>query len=313
MTAAFIAAILFAISGVSGSRSSRLLGGTEAHFWRLLLAMVLLTAVAQTWGAGLSGAALPVFLVSGAVGFGAGDLALFQALPRLGSRLSMMIVQCLSSPIAALIEFSWLGTKLSPGELLCGLIILLGVGFALAPKENPHIARVHWVPGVLFGLGAAFCQAYGAVLSRRAFDVAAQSSESIDGISAAYQRVLGGVMVTALCLLMVKRREIVLALGRGHPTPDPSIPARGSRWRQAWPWVLLNGISGPAVGVSCFQWALKSTPTGVVLPIVALTPLIIIPIAYVVEGERPSGRSLAGGALAVCGAVALAFLAGQGD
>jgi drug/metabolite transporter (DMT)-like permease len=44
-----------------------------------------------------------------------------------------------------------------------------------------------------------------------------------------------------------------------------------------------------------------------VLPIVATTPLVIIPLSYLLEGERPSRRSLAGGAIAVAGAVALAL------
>jgi drug/metabolite transporter (DMT)-like permease len=84
--------------------------------------------------------------------------------------------------------------------------------------------------------------------------------------------------------------------------------ARPGRWRKAWPWVLLNGLAGPALGVSCYQWALKTTPTGVVLPIVAITPLVIIPFSYHLEGERPTLRSLAGGALAVLGAAALAWV-----
>ena len=60
--------------------------------------------------------------------------------------------------------------------------------------------------------------------------------------------------------------------------------------------------------MSCYQWALKTTPTGVVLPIVAITPLVIIPFSYHLEGERPTFRSLAGGALAVMGAAALAWV-----
>jgi drug/metabolite transporter (DMT)-like permease len=72
--------------------------------------------------------------------------------------------------------------------------------------------------------------------------------------------------------------------------------------------VLFNGLAGPALGVSCYQWALKTTPTGVVLPIVALTPIVIIPFSYRVEGERPGNRSLLGGALAVAGAAALAWV-----
>jgi len=75
--------------------------------------------------------------------------------------------------------------------------------------------------------------------------------------------------------------------------------------------VLVNGLAGPALGVSCYQWALKTTPTGVVLPIVAITPLVIIPFSYHLEGERPTVRSLIGGALAVTGAAALAWAAGH--
>ena len=71
--------------------------------------------------------------------------------------------------------------------------------------------------------------------------------------------------------------------------------------------MLANGLSGPALGVSCYQWALKTTPTGVVLPIVALTPLVIVPFSHYIEGERPTWRSLSGGVLAVLGAVALAL------
>jgi drug/metabolite transporter (DMT)-like permease len=51
---------------------------------------------------------------------------------------------------------------------------------------------------------------------------------------------------------------------------------------------------------------LATRPTGVVLPIVATTPIVVIPFARLVEGERPRKRSLVGGAIAVAGAVVLA-------
>jgi drug/metabolite transporter (DMT)-like permease len=43
------------------------------------------------------------------------------------------------------------------------------------------------------------------------------------------------------------------------------------------------------------QWALESTPAGIVFAILAITPIIIIPFARVLEGERPTVRSLVGG------------------
>src|SRR5438093_4572679 len=106
------------------------------------------------------------------------------------------------------------------------------------------------------------------------------------------------------------------AMGNAHSTARAEMAGAegaspGKRWRKAWPWVLLNGLAGPALGVSCFQWALKTTPTGVVLPIVAITPLVIIPFSYHLEGERPTRRSLAGGALAVLAAAALAWVTNQ--
>ena len=81
-----------------------------------------------------------------------------------------------------------------------------------------------------------------------------------------------------------------------------------SKWSRVWPWVLLNGIAGQTLGVSAMQWALETTPTGIVLSIIAVTPIIVIPFAMLTEGERPSARSLAGGLVAVAGVVAMTLM-----
>ena len=311
MFAAFLTTILFSISAVCGNRTSKLLGGTEANFWRLVFASLLLAAYAHPLGAGLNGTALPVLLLSGCIGFGVGDVALFQALPRLGSRLSVMLVLCLSSPLAALIEWLWLGTPLTVSQMAFGLVILGGVSLALTSGQHFEIAPRRLAVGVACGLVAALCQGSGAVLSRKAFAMARDAGENLDGISAAYQRILGGVAVTAFCLLVVKRNSLRLARAVSDPASSSRHEDRRGPWHEAWPWVLANGLAGPALGVSCYQWALKTTPTGVVLPIVAITPLVIIPFSRYMEGERPTRRSLAGGLLAVAGAVALAVVSSR--
>src|SRR5437870_13747854 len=99
--AAFLTTILFSISVVCGHRSAKLIGGVEANFWRLALATLFLGLWAYTGGSGLGGDAFSIFLLSGLVGIGVGDAGLFQALPRLGSRLTLLILQCLTAPIAA--------------------------------------------------------------------------------------------------------------------------------------------------------------------------------------------------------------------
>ena len=307
MVAAFLTTVLFSISAVCGNRAGKLLGGTDANFWRLVFAAALLAVYAHPFGGGAGGAAFPLFLISGCIGFGVGDIALFQTLPRLGSRLSVMLVLCLSSPLAAVLEWLWMGTNLTTAQIFAGLMTLAGVAIALAPGKDFKMTSRVFVPGVLFGLTAAFCQGYGAVLSRKAFALAAAAGEDVDGVTAAYQRILGGVAVTAICLLVLQAKSAA-QLWAGRRSKSRGERERKAQWRRAWPWVILNGLSGPALGVSCFQWALKNSPTGVVLPIVAVTPLVIIPFSRYIEGERLNRRSLAGGLIAVLGAAALAWV-----
>ena len=304
MLAAFLTTILFSASAVCGNRTAKLLGGTEANFARLCVATVLLAIYGHTLGGGLAGSAFWIFFVSGCIGFGIGDMALFQALPRLGSRLSVLLTLCLSAPLAALIEWRWLHTQLSMAEIVCALVILAGVAVALAPGGHVHIARHDLWWGLSFGLLASFCQALGAVLSRKGFAIAQAAGENIDGITAAYQRILGGVLLGAAVFAVVKYN---LRSARPDQAAEEG-EKQGSPWRRAWTLVLINGLAGPALGVSCYQWALKTTPTGVVLPIVAITPIVIIPFSYYLEGERPGKRSLLGGAIAVAGAAALAWV-----
>src|ERR1017187_5532010 len=139
--AALLCTLLFSISITCGHRSAKLIGGTEANFWRLTLASLLLGIWAYTFGVGLGGDAFPLFFLSGIVGIGIGDVAFFQTLPRLGSRLTSLLIGCLSAPFAALIEWVWLGTTLSAAQMLWGLLTVFGVGLALMPGEHLHRTR----------------------------------------------------------------------------------------------------------------------------------------------------------------------------
>ncbi len=152
--------------------------------------------------------------------------------------------------------------------------------------------------GFVFGALSAAGQGLGAVLSRKANALAALAGEPIDGITAAYQRIAGGLAVT---LLFFAVRALVVHAPR--PADTPVAPTL-----RDWKWVPLNALAGAVIGVSAYQWALATTPSGIVLPIVACTPLVIVPLSYWLEGERPTRRSLLGGAVAVLGCVALTLV-----
>jgi drug/metabolite transporter (DMT)-like permease len=294
---AFSTTLLFSLSAVCAQRSTRLLGGVEANFWRVWAAAVVLGLWAHLAGQGLGGRALPIFFMSGLVGFGFGDVFLYQALPRIGSRLSILLVHCVAAPFAAAVEWLWLGTPLTVWQMSAALVILVGVALALAPSEHLQISRNTLWAGVTCAVLGAFGQGGGAVLTRKAVEYARAAGEQpVDGMTAAYQRILGGVLVGTLFFAVVRWRQ-----AQGGPSPW----AWRAGVRQAGLWVLANALAGPAVGVGMFQWALMLQPTGVVLPIVALTPLVMIPFSRYIEGEKPTIRSLAGGVIAVAGVLAL--------
>ncbi len=294
MFASFLTTILFSLSVVFAARTARMLGGPAANLARISLATVLLAGWAHTFGAGLRGESLPWFFLSGVIGFGLGDMALFGALPRIGPRLSILLTQCLAAPIAAMAEWAWLGTTLRPVDLGCAAVILAGVAVALAPDRGLEVdRRTFWI-GALFGVGSALGQALGAVVSRKANDVAALANLPIDGGTAAYQRAIGGVLLTALAFWLMRK---------SRAAADAARPP--GRWRAAWPFVVANALAGPAIGVGCYQWALRTTPSGIVLPIIATSPLITIVLSFFLDGLRPTRRAVLGGLVAVGGAVAL--------
>src|SRR5476649_931239 len=140
MPAALIAALLFAVSAICGYRSSKQIGGAEANFWRIALAAFCLALWTNVFGSELFSPAFPLFFASGLFGIGLGDTGYFQALPRLGSRRAVLLTPCFIPLFAILIEWLWLGTKLTGAQLLCIAAILTGVAIALAPGDHAKIA-----------------------------------------------------------------------------------------------------------------------------------------------------------------------------
>jgi drug/metabolite transporter (DMT)-like permease len=298
MLASFLTTILFSFSAISGRRLSLHLHGTKANLLRLMLGALLLGVFSHWFGFGVGGAGFAWLFLSGCIGFGVGDLALFQAYPRLGARRAMVMAQCVAAPMAALAEWAWLGHAPTLAQTGYAVLILAGVGLALLPHEDSDEPTHHLTAGILFGLVSAFGQGFGAVLSRKAYAVAAEHGQPYagvgDGLNAAYQRMLGGILISALCLAYLKLAH----------KPDDTRP---DNWNKAWRLLIVNSLCGPTLGVSCYQWALMTTPTHIVLPIVATTPLAVIPFAHYFDGERITKRAILGGVLAVGGVIGLAL------
>jgi drug/metabolite transporter (DMT)-like permease len=301
MLAALLTTILFATSAICGYRAARQLGGVEANFWRIALATLFLALWAYTLGTRFAGAP-GWFMLSGFFGIGLGDSAYFQALPRLGSRRTFLICQCLGVPFAMLMEWLWIGTRLNLGELLCIAVILAGVVIALAPDDHMKITKHDWRTGIIAAVCASLAGAVGTVVIRKGYAALAAAHLSVDAGTTGYQRMLGGFLPPAIMLLWLKWRAV---RSQGRMLDAKNRPAWRERWRRAWPWVLANALAGQTLGVTCMQWALKNNPAGDVQAVIATSPILLLPMTRIVDGEKISARSVVGAVVAVGGVVGL--------
>ena len=287
------AAFFYAWSVTCARRSSAHHGPDLANLGRLLVALVAVGAFVALSGRQPFTAGWGWLILGGVLGLGVGDIALFHALPRIGVGLTMLLTQCLAAPFALVLEYSTLGHAPTGPQMAASLVILTGVAIALgAPAEgDPAHRRAGVWLGVLSALGQA-CGAVSTPLTVHACEAAGQTVP--DGFSQAFVRLLGGAPFVAAFLLWATHGQGLFAKVR---RPYAALDAAG--------WMLMNGLSGPALGVACYQWALTNRPAALVLSVVALTPVIGLVMQWAVEGRRPPARLWLGGALAVAGVVLL--------
>lgn len=138
---------------------------------------------------------------------------------------------------------------------------------------------------------ASLLQAIGAVFTREAFAINTAAGFSVNGMTAAYQRV-GGAAIMMVIIYALTRRFL--------PSPQTSKSPKPPLLKAA-PWIIANALAGMVVGMASFQWALAATPAAIVLSIVALTPLFVIPIVWILDKNRPQPLTFAGSVIAVVG------------
>ena len=300
MLPAVLTAVLFASSVMFGHRAAKLAGSLEANIWRVIIATIFLALWAFTFGSGLNGAGLWWFALSGVIGVGFGDFAIYHALPKLGPRICSLVVQCLMGVFAVVFDWLWLGTHISGKQILLSALTLSGVATALGTvAELREHARTLW-PGLATAAFGAAATAGGAIFSSKAFKVIAAAGGSLDGVTAGFQRMIGGLGVSLVvyATLRVARRS----------SKDPLFAIATPERKKAWLWILGNSLAGQTLGVSAMQWALATTPASQVLVIVATAPILVIPLARIFEGERITPRAVIGSLIAVGGVVGLILL-----
>jgi drug/metabolite transporter (DMT)-like permease len=308
MLPALLTALFFAASGICGQRCAVWFGPLRGNALRLALAAVMLGVLTLLLcPVSLSTRTAHRLFYSGLVGFGVGDVALFLAYPRLGARLTLLVNLCSAPLFGAASDWMLTGAHVSMGQWLASGVILSGVVLALSGRLTlPHDGVHGVIPGLFAALVAGFGQGFGASLSRWAKLAATEEGLRFTGTNEAFIRVLPGLTfsVSLLALYSFWRRE-----RKKRNRYVASKTANHSREGRGWPWLLGAALFGPVLGVSCFQWALGTAPSAIVLSITATTPILVMPLAYLSEGDSPSRLAIIGAAIAVSGVALMSVLA----
>ncbi len=291
--AALGAAGLWACTALSINGAARRIGSLTVNLIRLVFAFGFLCLAGWLF----RGLPLPVdatphawawLTVSGLVGFTFGDLCLYRSYLVLGPRLSTLMMS-LVPPLTALAGWLALGETLTPRDLLGMTLTVSGIAWAVLERTKPVAGNGlggHVTPGgLLLGFGGALGQAGGLILSKIGMG-------TYNAFAATQIRVLAGLTGYAL---------LFFALGWW-----PNV-RRGLADRKALGLSALGAFFGPFLAVTLALIAIRATVAGVAASIMALTPVLIIPLVVLLRGERVGPGGLAGAAVAVSG-VALLFL-----
>ena len=270
------ASIIFARLGRDVAPISlNFLKGTIALFLMVITAFLLLgpgvpSISAMTWV--LLGA-------SGIVGITLGDTSYFNALIKLGPRRTLLM-SALVPPITATLGWLFLNEELTLVMVAGMCLTLAGVTWVIRERTGDDPDRDIMRAGILFALGAVLCQAAGNILTKA-------GSAEITALEISIIRLVFGTVGLGV---------VVMSLGKLRNT---FAILKNAKTRNA---IFVATILGTYLGIWLLNAGLKYTPnTGVAATLSSTSPLFILPLAALFDGERLTPRAVIGAAIAVAG------------
>jgi drug/metabolite transporter (DMT)-like permease len=285
--AALAAAFCWSFGGLIATHPVRTLGAVSFNRVRMNLVFMMLSLAAlltRGWWT-LNREHFLILIVSALIGICLGDTAFYAALKRLGPRRSGILFAT-NAPITAILGYLVLDERLPTQTAIgCTLImagVFLAVFFGTVEGQQHSFEKVRGslAAGVIMALFAAVCQAVSIIIVRPVL------ASGVDAVAASALRV--GTAAVFLSSLLVLR-------------PLQNQPTAPLTWKLLGQ-VALSGLVGMALGMTFLLLALAHGPAGLVSTLSATSPILILPVLWVVTRERPAAGAWVGAALAVAGA-----------
>lgn len=296
---------LWAFTSVLFTEAGRRIGATRVNAFRLVVAFILhwatfMLLAGAAWPI-MNGSQLAALALSGFIGFVICDQAMFTALVDIGPRRALLMMT--TSPIFATV-MAWVFLDESPGWIAAVGIGLTLVGVAWVTLERAHPdAKPHTKMrrGVLLALIASASQAVGFLLSKRGMGHGVADAIPLDPQSATLVRVFFGLLGVVPVYIWRLRSE--RAARRGEPVTD--APGGASPVRRGYALAAAGAVTGPFLCVWCSLIAINLAPLGVAQTLCGLSPILILPIGWLVWKERITWRAAIGALIAVGGSAVL--------
>lgn len=302
LVAATAAAFFWAIAVVLYRRLGRVMPPVRLNLVKGLVASVLLGMVIlidwqlrdnEPWD--MSRWMLVLMAISGIIGIGFGDSLMFAGLNRMGAR-RMLLLFTLNPVFTAVVAWLLLHEPLSLWQIIGIAMTISGVAWVIAERNSGKVDGHVDALGILFGIGAAICQAGGLLLSRYVFEQGEMTPSA-----SAWLRITAGVFVLLLFLPLDRRLQDPGGEAHHHPT----APSR----RQTWIMLGFGILLGTVLGIWLMQVAVKDAEhVGVASTLLSTSPLFVLPIVAML-GERVSMRAVLGAVTTMAGIALLYMMA----
>lgn len=284
--AALLAASFWAVATLLYHRAGSHFSPLQMNLVKGVVATPLLLIVSLLLGNSLAlTSGLWLLALSGVIGITIGDSCHFAALRRLGPWHAMLL-EYLAPPLAAFMAWVFLADGLSTIEVTGAVITLSGVLFVVTEKA-PNKQHALSVTGIVFGCGAALCQASGLVM---AFSVL--QTESINAIDAAFVRLAAGSVLLAV-IVGLSQRNAYSAIARQLRAINP-LPLLGAI------------VFGTFLAIWLQQVSIANINPGLTQTLLSTAPLFLIPISLL-KKQKITPRSVIGALISLAG-IAILFL-----
>lgn len=295
IVAAFGTAVCWSFTAIFFSFSGRRVGSDVVNRTRLLFAFLFISIAHFL----LMGVFFPFgtepwrwgwLALSSVLGLVLGDAALFFSYVLIGPQLAMLVMALV--PIMSA-SFAWLffGEVISSTEMLGIAVAIGGVTWVVTEKRSVSAeSRSAYQRNYRLGLTMAFFGALGQT-SNLIFSKFALL-DGYSALSATQIRILiGGIVLWGLTALRHNVRPTVVKL----------------RDRRALYAIMAGALVGPFLGIWFSLIAVQNARVGIAATIMALPPVLLIPLTFLFFGDRPTVRGVTGTLIALCG-VAMLFL-----